>query len=46
MPAPWPELPYDAWHETRDTLHAILKESPNPDLPITGGHYPATVAST
>jgi hypothetical protein len=22
MPAPWPELPYDAWHETRDTLHA------------------------
>src|SRR6476659_134887 len=22
MPAPWPELPYDSWHETRDTLHA------------------------
>jgi hypothetical protein len=22
MPAPWPELHYDAWHETRDTLHA------------------------
>src|SRR3954454_25110375 len=22
MPVPWPELPYDAWHETRDTLHA------------------------
>jgi hypothetical protein len=22
MPAPWPELPYDSWQETRDTLHA------------------------
>jgi hypothetical protein len=22
MTAPWPELPYDSWHETRDTLHA------------------------
>src|SRR6478609_1302584 len=22
MPAPWPELPYDAWQATRDTLHA------------------------
>src|SRR6478736_3207097 len=22
MPAPWPELPYDSWHETRETLHA------------------------
>jgi hypothetical protein len=22
MPTPWPELPYDAWRATRDTLHA------------------------
>src|SRR5918997_3923735 len=22
MPADWPALPYDAWRETRDTLHA------------------------
>jgi hypothetical protein len=22
MPMPWPDLPYDGWHETRDTLHA------------------------
>jgi Family of unknown function (DUF5996) len=22
MPAPWPELSYDSWHATRDTLHA------------------------
>lgn len=22
MPAPWPDLPYDDWHQTRDTLHA------------------------
>jgi hypothetical protein len=22
MSAAWPELPYDSWHETRDTLHA------------------------
>jgi hypothetical protein len=21
MPSTWPELPYEAWHETRDTLH-------------------------
>src|SRR5260221_14788602 len=22
MPKPWPELPYDSWQATRDTLHA------------------------
>src|SRR5882757_9530271 len=22
MPNPWPELPYDSWRATRDTLHA------------------------
>src|SRR3954467_3284179 len=22
MTSPWPELPYDAWHDTCDTLHA------------------------
>jgi hypothetical protein len=22
MPEPWPELPFDSWHQTRDTLHA------------------------
>ena len=22
MPSPWPALPYEAWHATRDTLHA------------------------
>jgi hypothetical protein len=21
MPTPWPELPYESWHATRDTLH-------------------------
>jgi hypothetical protein len=21
MPSPWPDLPYEAWHATRDTLH-------------------------
>ena len=21
----WPELPYEAWHETKDTLHMVIQ---------------------